>query len=60
MLIISVSHKFFEILNLDDIWVIYFILVFFVTAILSYLIVWGLRIIAKKVRCEKYLKFIGF
>jgi surface polysaccharide O-acyltransferase-like enzyme len=60
MLIISLLHKAFEYLNLGDIWLIYFILVFLITTVLSYLIVLSVRTLAKKCKCEKALKFIGF
>ncbi len=60
MLVLMVAQKVVSLTWLSQIWITYFLACFVMTAIGSYLIVWGTRKVAEKLGCQSVLKVIGF
>ena len=60
VLILMIIRKVIELIGLNNIWILNFVLCFTLTAIGSFVFVWIVRTLAHKLRWDKGLMFIGF
>ena len=60
MLILGLVNKVVGTAGLNNIWILNFGVCFILTAILSFLFVWTVRSLARKLKCEKVLTLTGF
>lgn len=60
MLILWIVRKGIELAGLNNIWILNFALCFILTAIGSFVLVWIVRSLVHKLKCDKVLMLIGF
>lgn len=60
MLILWIVRKVFELAGLNNVWILNLGLCFILTAIGSFVLVWIVRRVTHKLKCEKVLLLIGF
>ncbi len=60
MLVLEIIHKVLTVYELDGIWIVSFGLTFIFTSILSLVVVMIVKKIARKLKCEWVIKYIGF
>lgn len=60
MLILWLVRKILDVIKMNEIWIIYFGLTFIFTSILSVAWIFVIKKTAKKLKCERLMKYIGF
>lgn len=60
ILVLWIIRKVVQMMNLNSFWIINFGLCLTMTAVVSIMIVWTVRTIMKKIKCERILPMIGF